>query len=78
MEKEFLIKVVVQAILTYMMSLFKNLDGIIDDVYGMLPRFWLGSNETNRKMHWCSWDALCKPKAMRETDFRNLYIFNQA
>ena len=76
--KEVLIKAVIQAIPTYMMSIFKIPDGLIDEIHRLLARFWWGSNETSRKMHWCSWDSLCKPKSMGGMGFRNLHIFNQA
>ena len=29
-------------------------------------------------MHWCTWDYLCKPKAMGGMGFRDFHIFNQA
>ena len=47
--KEILIKVVAQAILTYMMSLFALPDGIIDDLHMMMARFWWGSSRESRK-----------------------------
>lgn len=62
--KEVLIKAVAQAIPTYMMSIFRIPEGLIDDINSMLARFWWGSNGTQRKMHWLSWEKLCLPKSM--------------
>ena len=76
--KEILLKAVVQAIPTYMMSIFKIPEGLIDEIHTLMARFWWGSTDTQRKMHWSSWDALCKPKAMGGLGFRNLHVFNQA
>lgn len=76
--KETLIKAVAQAIPTYMMSIFKIPDGLIDEIHAMLARFWWGSNDNSRKMHWHSWDHMCKPKAMGGMGFRDLKVFNQA
>ena len=39
LEKETIIKVVAEVILTYMMSIFKIPVGVIDDVHAMLTRF---------------------------------------
>lgn len=52
--KEVLIKVVVQAIPTYMMSIFEIPDGVLVEIHTMLSRFWWGSTEEARKMHWLS------------------------
>lgn len=76
--KEVLIKAIVQAIPTYMMSIFRIPDGIIDDIHSMLARFWWGSNGSEKKVHWHSWDSLCRPKGKGGMGFRNLKVFNHA
>ena len=76
--KEVLIKVVAQAIPTYMMSIFRIPDGLIDEIHSIIARFWWGSNDTRQTMHWQSWDAMCEPIAMGGMGFRNLKVFNQA
>ncbi|XP_021859944.2 uncharacterized protein [Spinacia oleracea] len=76
--KEVLIKAVAQVIPTYMMSIFRIPDGLIEEIHSIIARFWWGSNGTTRKMHWHSWESLCKPKAMGGLGFRDLKIFNQA
>ena len=50
--KEVLIKAVVQAIPTYMMSVFCLPKSLIDDIHSLIARFWWGSKEGERKMHW--------------------------
>ncbi|XP_021836344.2 uncharacterized protein [Spinacia oleracea] len=76
--KEVLIKAVAQAIPTYMMSIFKIPDELLDEIHSIIASFWWGSNGTARKMHWYSWESLCKPKAMGGMGFRDLKVFNQA
>lgn len=43
--KEVLLKVVIQSIPTYMMTLFFNPDGILDEINSLCARFWLGGGE---------------------------------
>ncbi|XP_021715423.1 uncharacterized protein LOC110683373 [Chenopodium quinoa] len=76
--KEVLIKAVDQAIPNYMMSIFKLPDGFIDDIHSMLARFWWGSTETIKKIHWQRWESLCQPKALGGLGFKDLKWFNQA
>lgn len=66
-----------QAIPTYMMSIFRIPDGILDEIQMMLARFWWGSKRTERKLHWHKWESLCLPKSMGEMGFRDLKCFNQ-
>ncbi|XP_039686978.1 uncharacterized protein [Medicago truncatula] len=53
--KETLIKAVAQAIPNYIMSYYKLLEGCCDAVEGMLAKFWWGSDEYKRKIHWMRW-----------------------
>ncbi|XP_021734035.1 uncharacterized protein LOC110700740 [Chenopodium quinoa] len=76
--KEVLIKAVAQAIPTYIMSMFKIPEGLIDEIHKLLCRFWWGSTVDQRKMHWKSWERLCLPKAKGGLGFRDLKCFNQA
>ncbi|XP_074300083.1 uncharacterized protein LOC141631292 [Silene latifolia] len=76
--KEVLIKAVAQAIPTYMMSLFSILESVIDEIHSVLARFWWGSSDAHRKLHWMRWERLCEPKANGGMGFRDLRVFNQA
>lgn len=76
--KEVLIKAVAQAIPTYMMSVFKIPDGLLDEMQALIARFWWGSSDTGRKMHWHNWESMCLPKSMGGLGFRDLKCFNQA
>lgn len=40
--KELLIKAIAQAIPTYMMSIFRIPDGLLDETHSLLVRFWWG------------------------------------
>lgn len=52
--KEILIKSVGQAISSYVMSVFKISKRICDEITKSFARFWWGTKENKRKMHWCS------------------------
>jgi hypothetical protein len=73
--KEVLIKAVVQAIPNYVMSCYKLPDGCCDEIENMIARFWWGSQEGNRKIHWLSWERMSKSKNTGGMGFRN---FNKA
>ncbi|XP_074356646.1 uncharacterized protein LOC141696400 [Apium graveolens] len=51
--REVLIKVVIQTMPTYLMSYFKIPRAILDKIHGMVARFWWGSSEKKKKIHWC-------------------------
>ena len=46
--KEVLIKVVVQAIAAYAMSVFKIPQGLCEDIEKAISRFWWGSSDTHK------------------------------
>lgn len=52
--KEVLIKTVVQAIPSYMMSIFSILENKIDDIQSMMAHIWWDSSREARKTYWHS------------------------
>jgi len=58
-----MIKSVLQAILTYVMSLFHLPITLITTIERMMNAFWWGYRGPNsRGIHWLSWDNLSMPK----------------
>ncbi|XP_028113864.1 uncharacterized protein LOC114311894 [Camellia sinensis] len=76
--REILIKAVVQAIPTYIMSCFELPDGLCREISGMIARFWWGQREERRKIHWCSWSTFCMVKTDGGMGFRSIVAFNKA
>jgi hypothetical protein len=76
--KETLIKAVAQAIPNYIMSCYKIPVGCCKDIEGMLAKFWWGTDERQRKVHWLSWENLGKNKNKGGMGFRGFDEFNQA
>lgn len=76
--REVLIKVVAQAMPLYAMNCYLLPQNLCQDLHQLCARFWWGSNENKRAMHWRDWDTLCKPKAMGGMGFRHLFAFNLA
>ena len=50
--KEFLIKVITQAIPTYTMSCFKIPNSLYDELMGMIKNFWWGQKRKEKKIAW--------------------------
>ena len=73
-----MIKLVIQAIPTYLMSIFCIPDGIIAEINSMIARFWWGSDNGNQKIHWHNWTNLCEPKNRGGMGFRDLSVFIMA
>jgi hypothetical protein len=44
----------------------------------MISKFWWGSKQGERKIHWVSWNSLCKQKKEGGMGFRSLKEFNLA
>lgn len=76
--KEVLIKSIGQALPTYAMSLFQLLKKLCDEITRSFTRFWWGSTDDRKRIHWKSWKFLCLPKALGGLNFRELIGFNQA
>ncbi|XP_012842431.1 PREDICTED: uncharacterized protein LOC105962665 [Erythranthe guttata] len=75
--KEVLIKAVLQAIPSYLMSCFSLPLGLLHDIESAIQRFWWGNGKA-RSMAWTSWIKLCTPKERGGMGFRHLRSFNLA
>lgn len=76
--REILIKCIAQAIPTYIMSCFAIPISICHDIKSAISRYWWGGCDTQRKIHWISWDNLCLPKNKGGMGFRAMHHFNMA
>ncbi|KAM6574521.1 hypothetical protein CsatA_022848 [Cannabis sativa] len=73
--KEILIKAVIQALPSYFMSCFRLPKKLIKNLGA---NFRWGDTKENKKLHWSTWDKMCKPKEEGGLGFRSLSEFNQA
>lgn len=73
-----MIKSVIQAIPTYLMGVYRIPSGIIDEIRSLTAKFWWGSSDLKRKVHWQSWDSMCTPKCLGGLGFRDMGVFNEA
>uniref|UniRef100_A0A2N9GJZ4 RNase H type-1 domain-containing protein n=1 Tax=Fagus sylvatica TaxID=28930 RepID=A0A2N9GJZ4_FAGSY len=76
--EKILIKAVVQAIPAYSMSCFKLPSTLCNDLEKYMRNFWWGHHEKKQKIHWLSWERLCKSKSEGGLGFRDLQKFNDA
>jgi hypothetical protein len=76
--KEVLIKPVVQALPTYVMSVFKLPFSLCDSLEKHSRAFWWGAGRGKRKVHWLPWQQLTKPKSYGGLGFESMRFFNQA
>ena len=76
--REVLIKAVIQAILTYIMSCFKLPKGLIKELEVLIRNFWWGYTDDSRKVHWVSWERLCEAKEVGGIGFKEIEKFNDA
>lgn len=60
--KETLVKSVVQALPTHVMSVFKISVGFCEKYEKLIRQFWWGEDEEHRKVHWMAWDKMINPK----------------
>jgi hypothetical protein len=76
--KEILIKSVAHAVPTFSMSCFKLPRGLCEHINSLLPKFWWGSKEGQRKTSWVSWESMTQPKYAGGLGFRDIELFNLA
>ncbi|XP_058767579.1 uncharacterized mitochondrial protein AtMg00310-like [Vicia villosa] len=74
--KEVLIKSVAQAIPSYIMSCYKLPESICQEIEAMVAKFWWGSKEGERKVHWLSWNKMARAKGVGGMGFQGISEFN--
>ena len=75
--KGIMIKVVVQSIPVYLMSVFKLSVGLCKDIEAMIQKF-LSGNGDSKKIHWIKWSSLCSSKSIGGMGFQNFQKSNNA
>ena len=76
--REILIKIVTQAIPTYIMGIFKIPKTLCDTINFTLAKYWWGQTKNEKKIHWINWKELCTPKKKGGMGFRDIQAFNLA
>ncbi|PNX55279.1 hypothetical protein L195_g048906, partial [Trifolium pratense] len=76
--KEIMIKSVLQAIPSYVMSVFHIADTTVNDIEKMLNSFWWGGDTNNKGIRWLSWERMTCPKSEGGLGFRDFKAFNMA
>ena len=61
--KEVMIKVIIQSILAYSMSVFKLPVSLWKEIEMMIRRFWWEQGVA-KKIHWVKWSSLCSSKSV--------------
>jgi len=74
--REVLIKVVAQAILTYVMGCFSFPISLCDQIESMVSRSYWSGKIVTRKIHWLTWAKLSQQKARGRLGFQNFEAFN--
>ena len=77
-EREVLLKVVVQAIPTFVMSCFKLPLSLCHDIEVVIKNFFWGQQGERQKIHWKKWETLCLSKKEGGMNFKDLSKFNEA
>jgi ribonuclease HI len=73
-----MIKSVLQAIPSYVMSIYLLPEGTIKDIERMMNSFWWGGGANNKGIRWLAWDRMTHPKSQGGLGFRDLHTFNLA
>ena len=77
--KEVMIKSVLQAIPSYVMSIFRLPNSLLNEIEKMMNAFWWGhGGASNKGMHWLSWEKLSVHKNHGDMGFKYLATFNVA
>ncbi|XP_071905812.1 uncharacterized protein [Coffea arabica] len=75
--KEVLLKAVVMAMPTYVMSCFKLSRRLCKDICALMANFWWGEANGKNKMHWLSWERMAMAKSAGGLGFKDIEAFNQ-
>lgn len=67
--KEIFIKSIGQAIPSYIMSVFRLPKHIHKEINRSFSRFWWGSSNNKRKLHWFKWNDICLHKSLGRLNF---------
>lgn len=73
-----MIKAVAQAISSYAMSVFKIPMGLCEDIQRAVARFWWGTKQEKKSIHWVRWEKMSHAKVRGVLGFKDLSSFNQA
>ncbi|CAK8541891.1 unnamed protein product [Lathyrus sativus] len=58
------------------MSCYKTLETTCKEIKSLIAKFWWGSKNGERKLHWLSWDKLARAKGEGGMGFRGISEFN--
>ena len=75
--KEVMIKVVIQSIPAYSISVFKMPVSLCREIETMIRKFWWGHSDS-KKIHLVKWSSLCSSKLVGGMGFRDIQKFNNA
>ena len=76
--KEVIIKSILLALPTYVMSTFLLPLEICKNLASAIAQFWWSSNLPKRGIHWAKWEKVCQPKEEGGIGFRLIHEFNLA
>jgi hypothetical protein len=73
-----LVKSVLQAVPAYTMSCFHFSKKLCQQLSSISSHFWWGAADGKGKVHWISWEKMCRSQRDGGLGFRDYEIFNQA
>jgi hypothetical protein len=76
--RSILVKSILQAVSAYAMSCFWFTKKTCKQLSSIASNFWWGDTDGKRKVHWVSWERMCKSKERGGLGFRDYECFNQA
>ncbi|XP_019090119.1 PREDICTED: uncharacterized protein LOC109128363 [Camelina sativa] len=76
--KEVLLKSVAMELPIYAMSCFRLSNHQCKQITSAMADFWWNECEDKNKMHWVSWEKMCKAKSHEGLGFKDIGNFNQA